>query len=222
MRGEDRRARGDDGAVEGFVGDVRDVDHHAEAIHLVDDVFAEVGEAILGVLDVGIVDVAGGVGPVVGVGPGEGHVADAEAVVVAQEAERIFDGVAAFDAHERGELVFAMGALDVFGGIRHHHLVGMFGGLLQDGVDEVEGAAGVVAFVEFGLDPDGEEFRAEVALLRGGEVEIAAVEGLGEVVMVVEHALRGVGVGVDDDGGVMHGGRIGGSGFVGHRLSRGG
>ncbi len=88
----------------------------------------------------------------------------------------------------------------------------MRGGLLEDGVDELKGAAGVVALVEFGLDPDGEELGAEVALFGGGEVEIAAVERLGEVVVVVEHALGRVGVGVDDDGGAVD--DLGGDGSV--------
>ncbi len=66
------------------------------------DLAAEVGEAVV-VGDVGVVDVAGGVGPVVGVGPGEGHVADAETMVDAEKSERVFDGVAAFDAEEDGE-----------------------------------------------------------------------------------------------------------------------
>ena len=34
VRGDDGRAGGGDDVPEGFVGDVGDVDHHAEAIHL--------------------------------------------------------------------------------------------------------------------------------------------------------------------------------------------
>jgi hypothetical protein len=150
---------------------------------------------------VGVVDVAGAVGPVVGVGPGEGHVADAERVVLAQQGERVLDGVAALDAHERGELVLAMGLLDAFGRGDELDLVGMFGDLLLDGVDQLQGAAGVLALVEGGLDPDGEELGAQVALVDGVEVEVAAVERVGEVEVLIEKALRGVGVGVDDDGG---------------------
>ena len=102
MRGDDGGACGFDDVPEGFVGDVGDVDHHAEAIHLLHDLFAEGRESVV-VVDSFVFEVAGGVGPVVGVGPGEGHVTDAEAVVVAEEAEGVFDGVAAFDAHEDGE-----------------------------------------------------------------------------------------------------------------------
>ena len=61
-------------------------------------------------------------GPAIGVGPGEGHVADAEFVVGAQEAERVFDGVAAFDAHEHGAFVLATSGFDVGGGGREGYL----------------------------------------------------------------------------------------------------
>ena len=58
--------RGDDGSfadgeniVKRFVGDVGDVDDHAETIHFADDVFAEIGEAV--VFGLG----GGGIGPFV-------------------------------------------------------------------------------------------------------------------------------------------------------------
>lgn len=86
-----------------------DVNHHAEAVHFADDLFAEGGEAVGGVWDAGSVDVAGGVRPAVGVGPGEGHVACAEAMVFAEQVERVFDGVAAFDAEQDGEFTLAAG-----------------------------------------------------------------------------------------------------------------
>ena len=99
MGGDDGSAGEADYVPEGFVGGVGDVDHHAEAVHLFNDLFAEGGEAV--VAENGwVVDVAGGVGPVVGVGPGEGHVACAEAVIVPEASERVLDGVAAFDADE--------------------------------------------------------------------------------------------------------------------------
>ena len=46
--GGDEGGGGDlEGVVEGLVGGVGDVDHHAEAVHLADDVFAEGGEAVV-------------------------------------------------------------------------------------------------------------------------------------------------------------------------------
>jgi hypothetical protein len=61
-----------------------------------------------------------------------------------------------------------------------------------------------VALVESGLDPDGEELGAEVAFADGGQIKVAAAEGVGEVKVFIHKALRGVGVGVDDEGGAMN------------------
>ena len=167
MRGDDRGAGNYEGAKEGAVGDVGDVDHHAETVHLVDHVFAELGEAFFRVGDGCVVDVAGAVGPAIGVGPGEGHVADAEGVVLAEEGERILNGMAAFNPHEGGEFVVAMGLLDAFGRGDKDDLVVMFGDLLLDSVNKVEGTAGEATLVGDGIDPDGEELGAEVAFVDG-------------------------------------------------------
>jgi hypothetical protein len=111
--------------------------------------------------------------------------------------------VAALDAHQRGELVVAMRGDDVGGREGHPHLVGMLRRLLVDGVDQLQRPPGVMIFVEVGLDPDGEELRAEVALVRGVEVQLPAVERIGQVEVLVDETLRRVGVGVDDDGGAV-------------------
>ena len=132
MRGDDRSAGDDQGAVEGAIGDVGDVDHHAEAVHLVDNVFSEFGEAFLGVGNGGVFYVAGAVGPVVGVGPGEGHVANAECIVLAQEANRVLDGVATFDSHEGGELMVAVGFFNALGRGNELDLIRVAGDLLLD------------------------------------------------------------------------------------------
>src|SRR5207245_11686140 len=102
-----------------FVGNVRDIDHHAEAVHLEHNLLAELGEAVV-MLNLWVVDVAGGVRPLIGVRPGKRHVAYAEAVVVAQQTHVVFNRVPAFDAHQGGEFVFAVGALDVGHGKGHN------------------------------------------------------------------------------------------------------
>jgi len=111
--------------------------------------------------------------------------------------------VAALNAHEGGELVVAVGLLNAGRGGDELDLVRVPRDLLLDGVDQLQGAAGVLALVLDGFDPDGEELRAQVAFVDGVEIEIAAVERIGEVKVLIDKALRGVGVGVDDDGGVM-------------------
>ena len=73
-------------------------------------------------------------GPVVGVRPGEGHGADAEAVVSAEEWEGVLDGVAAFDGEKGGEPSCGLGGEDIVGGEAELHLVGVAAELLVDGV----------------------------------------------------------------------------------------
>ncbi len=199
VRGDDGRGAGLERVVEGCVGGVGDVDHHAEAVHLADDVFAEGSEAVV-MLDLGVVDVALRVGPVVGVEVGEGHVADAEGVVVAEEAEGVFDGVAAFDAHEGGDLVFVVGADDVVGGGGEDEVVGVRGDDVgADGVDHLQGAVGGVIVLDvLGTDVDGEELGAEEAF-HAREIGLAGFVGGGDVV-AVDGAGGDVVVGVDEDG----------------------
>jgi hypothetical protein len=73
--------------------------------------------------------------------------AHAEGVVLAQEGDGIFDGMAALDAHERGELVSPVSVLDAGRGGDEHDLFGVPGHLLLDGVNQFEGAAGVLALI---------------------------------------------------------------------------
>ena len=183
-------------AIKRGVGNVGDIDHHAETVHLVDNVFAEFGEAFFGVRDGSVVDVAGAVGPVSGVGPGERHVANTESVVLAEKGEGVLDGVAAFNSHERGELVVAMSFFDARRCGDELNLIGVSGDLLLDRVDQLEGAAGILAFIELGLDPDGKELGAEVALVDGVEVEISFAARIGEIEVLVKEALGRVGVGI--------------------------
>ena len=80
----------------------------------------------------------------------ERHVAHAEAVVVAQQADVVLDGVPAFDAHQRRQFVFLVGALDIGDGKGHHHAVGMSRGLLVNRVDQIEGMLGEMALIGCG------------------------------------------------------------------------
>ena len=158
------------------------------------------------VLDLGVVDIARGIGPFVGVRPGERHVAHAEPVVIAQQVHVVLDRVAAFDAHKRGEFVFLVGALDIGHGKGHHHAVGMTRGLLIDRIDEIECVAGEVALVSIGVYPDGEELRPQTAAAGFVEADVPRVIGIGraDVEAFVEKTLGRVGVGVDHDGGFLN------------------
>ncbi len=55
-----------------------------------------------------------------------------------------------------------------------------------------------------GVNPDGEELRAQIALSSRFQVEVAAVERIAEIEILIDEALRRVGVGIDDDGGLLH------------------
>jgi hypothetical protein len=114
--------------------------------------------------------------------------------------------MSAFNSKERGEFVFAMGALNVGGAEGHHHAIGMPGGLLVNGIDEIERVTCEVALVGFRLDLDGEELGAEISGFRLLEADVAMVVGVGrsDVVALVEKTLRSVGMGVDDDGRVLN------------------
>ena len=191
---------------------MRDIDHHAEAVHLVDHVFAELGQPLLGVGDGRVVDVSGAVGPAIGIGPGERHVTHAERIVLPQQCERVLNGVPALNAHERGKLVLAVGKLYALRRRNKHYLVRMLGHLLLHRVDQHQRAPRILAFVKRGLHPDGKELRSQISLVDRLQVEIAAAQRIAHVEVFIDKALRGVGVGIDHDGGAVHGfrGRFGG------------
>ena len=179
-------------------------------------------------MHLGVVDVAGRIRPLVGIRPGQGHVAHAQAVEIAQHADVVFDGVSAFHAQQRGELLLRAGARahDVLGAVGHHHLVGMIGGLLVDRIDQIQRAPGVVAVEVTGLDPDGKEFGAEISLADFLQVDVALVPRGGgpDVESLIEKALRRIGVGVNHDGGIVEPTRLGRHrrAGVGHVLRAGG
>ena len=136
----------------------------------------------------------------VGVEVGERHVANALGVEVAEEAEGVLDGMAAFDAHEGGDLVLLVGAYDVVGGGREDEVVRVGGDDVgANGVDHGEGAVGGVVVLDVGgVDVDGEELGGEEAF-HAGEVGLTEFVGLGDV--VAGDGLGGyVVVGVDEEG----------------------
>src|SRR5580704_14226435 len=61
-----------------------------------------------------------------------------------------------------------------------------------------------MSFVRFGLNPDCKELSAEVALARCLKVEIAAVQRITKIKVLVQHSLRRVGVRIDHEGGAVH------------------
>ena len=69
--------------------------------------------------------------PIVGVGVREGHLADAQRVVVAQQAPSVLDAVPAFQAHQCGDLAALVNGFDVIRGQRQLEVAGKTADLLQ-------------------------------------------------------------------------------------------
>src|SRR5579872_1183361 len=93
----------------------------------------------------------------------------------------------------------------------------MPGRLLPDRIDELQGAVREPAFIWDRIDPYGEELRAQVAFSGRLEIEIACAQRIAEVEVLVDEALRGIGMGVNNDRGLLN---LFGREFTGH-LGRG-
>ncbi len=211
VRSDNGSFGGGDDVGEGFVGDVRDIDHDAEAIHFEDDLLAEVGEAVMRG------GVGGRVSPVGIFHVGEGHVANTESGVGAEDGEVVIDHVAAFDTHERSDLALFFGGADFFGGGGKDKIVGMFANGFADGVDLVESLLNGDGAGDFAVDPDGEEDGVQAAFAHARDVDVAVGVTRADIEGGVEEALGGVVVGIDNDGrGVER------FGFVGDGLCRSG
>jgi hypothetical protein len=135
-------------------------------------------------LNFGIVDVAGGVGPLVGIRPAQRHVAHTETIEIAQQVNVILDGMPALDAHQGSELFLLVGALDLLDGIGHHHAIGMTRRLLVDRIDQVQCMLREVSSVGCGIDPDGEELRSQISAAGLVKADVADVFRIGRADIV--------------------------------------
>src|SRR4029079_3385539 len=94
MRSYDRRSRYVEHIVHYFDRDVRDVDKHAEPVHLSDNVFAKIRKAVI--LDFAIMRIS----PIVRDVVRQRHISEPEPVKITQGVERILDRVTALDTHQ--------------------------------------------------------------------------------------------------------------------------
>ena len=217
VRGDDGFGRGLEDVPEGLVRDVRDVNQHAEPAHLADDPATEVVESARPAFRV-----AGRAGPTQTVSPRRRHVAHAHLVVAPDRFEFFVNRVAAFESHERGELIVRGGAADVRGGGERPDF-GVLFGEGADGRDLLVGArdgARPAAPVELRLDPDGEELRVEAALAHARGVEVRGREPAADVRALVNDELHGVGVHIHGDGAAVDRRRVGGGGSLACRARR--
>ena len=195
MRGNQGGLADREGVVEGFVGNVRDIDHHSLPVHLANNFFAIVGETVVSGL------VGGGIGPFVVVEVGEGHVANAEIAVDTDHADVVAQHVAAFDAHQDSNLSLFMRASNVIGSAGEGEIFRVFPHVLLDGIDLVESFLNRERAHGAAVNPDGKENGVHAAFAHAGDVDVARGIALAEVEIAGEEALSGVVVSVNDDGG---------------------
>ncbi len=117
VREDDRRRRHPQRRAHGLLGDVRQVDQHAEAVHLAHYRLTEGCEPMVRR------GIGGGIRPGGVGGVGERHVARAEVVVGAQHRERVIDLVATLHADQAGDAMRAMLAQDVGRVVGHRQVL---------------------------------------------------------------------------------------------------
>ena len=134
----------------------------------------------------------------------ERHVADAERRVYAQQPEIVVDHVAAFHAHQRGDLVIRGRLSHIRGGRREHQIVGMRANRFAHGVDLIERALHGRRNGDLARHPDREEQRVQASLAHARDVDVAVRVPFADVEGFVEdQPLRRVVVRVDDDRAVV-------------------
>ena len=172
MRGDHGSPRHLDHVPERLVRDVRDVDQHAEPVHLAHHLAAEVGETAVAP------DVARGIGPAVAVAPGERHVADAEVVEVLDVLELVLDRVTSLQAHQAGDLAGGGGIPDVLRAHRERQAAGVPDELAQQRLDHLDRARAVLAGPPAArIRPDREELRVDAPALESLEIRVRAQLG---------------------------------------------
>ena len=121
MRGDHRSFADRQHVVKSFVGDVGNVDHHAQLVHLGHHLLAERSQAIVRGL------VTRGVGPFGVHSVGQGHVADAQREELIESGQAVVDHVAALDAHQHRDLLGFFRGADFVGGGAQHQIVRVAG-----------------------------------------------------------------------------------------------
>ena len=173
---EDDRGRGHlQRVAHGARGHVRQVDQHAEPLHLAHHVPAEIGQPA------GLRDVGGRVGPADVVVVGQRHVPDAEGVQHPQHAEGPGDGVAAFGAEQRRDpagsedpIHVVRGQRELEGpGVTRDHPAGQVDLLEHDGDGALPG--------QRGRHVDRPELGAHPARREPGQVSMGAGDRRGQV-----------------------------------------
>ena len=201
MREDDGRLRDAQRVVHRLRRDVRQVDQHAQPVHLTHDFLAEAREPAVGG------GAGGAVRPVQGHVVRERHVAHAQVVVRAQRAQRVLDGVAALDPERGPDLPRPQRLLHIVRGQRPDELRVARDDLPRD-VDLLELDPRVVLELRLARRVDGPELSAQVAGLDAREIGVAGraraqvvggdvarrrralADGPGQVVVTVDDGMR--------------------------------
>ena len=155
--------------------DVREVDEHADAVHLAHHLDAKGGEPADGRL------VGGRVGPRDVVVVGQRQVTDTQHVQHPQGCEGTTDGVATLSPDEGGDPPRREDRLQLVRGASESQPVAIPGDHLMDGVDLFQGLDDRRAIGQRGGDPGRPELRADAAVPQPGQVGVRGGQALGKV-----------------------------------------
>ena len=159
---------------ESLVGDVRDVHHHAQPVHLADHLLPEVGEPVV------LRRLARAVGPRRVVGVGQGEIPRSHLEERPQDREIGIDGIAALDAHQDRDVPTPPRVEDPGRRRGQFQVARVLGGLLAHGVDLLQRAAdrfgGGVAVA---IGPDGKEDAGDMAGAHARNIDLPVIVLLG-------------------------------------------
>ena len=197
-----------------LVGSMRDVNHHAQAVHLADDREAAFVQAVPlrhGAAGIGVV-----AGPVVG---GELHGAHAQAVHLANHGWVAIQIEAAFDIEHGRDFSSRMNALDLRGVAGDFDAAAIALDLFDGGIQHAQRLSGLQAggIVVFRHE-DGKEERSQTAFAGPRQVELAVRFALADIAAVIELAVHGMNVAIEDECAGMQRKRAGGDSSAVRRL----
>ncbi len=198
MRGEDRALRDVHDVRERLVTHVRDVDDHAEPVHLSDDPPPDRRQTTVRVVS------GGRVSERVVRGPGDREVAIAERVQLAKAGQGELgvvgaERLCALDPHQDRGASSARGGFDlVRGGAEGGDVGVVFGQLSNGGGQRQRPLPRDLSFILVGVHEDAKKRAAQAALTHPRKIQVTPFHPRRDVV-AIEHPLRGIDVGVDRD-----------------------